>query len=265
MAPLLTWERRAQQNPYGVASIIYRPRDVAYDESIIKGINTMMDFGQWWFYEILRSNSFEPGRGKTFRNVPAKEYQGLMTTTRLAQPDMGIYETETAILRELEARKATDSSGRPITLCGGDGKRAYSIFVPGGPFNAGNMIGFDATCTDKDPAHHTDNPLWPRPGVTGLSGKGLMLVSLKTVSYGLSQLAGYDPTTRTYRHESHADEIREWWGAIMHELGHIFGLPHPPTWDEFTLMGAWFDFLKYPSCPLLLREIDHLWKHLFFK
>jgi hypothetical protein len=127
------------------------------------------------------------------------------------------------------------------------------------------MIGFDATCDDRRPESHTDNPLWPRPGVTGLSGKGISIVSLKTVAYGVNQAQGYDPILKTYKYETHADELREWWGAIMHELGHIFGLPHPPTWDEFTLMGAWFDFLRYPACPLLPREIEALRRHVMFR
>lgn len=251
-----SWQRRAQGNPYGVASIVYRPWGTAYDQSIDDGINIGMRQGQWWYYRQV---------GKTWRRLSTVNYIGTLKPVDLYNKNM--FETSKLILDDLEKRGLKDSSGRPITRCGDDGKRAYVIFVPG-PFSSGNMIGFDGTCPEWMPERGGSgdqvNPLWPRPGVTGLSQKGLSIIAGHMVDYA-NQTVMYDPITKTYKLEWFADEAQEWWGAMMHELGHIFNLPHPPDWSERTIMGAWWEFLGYPGVPFLEREKATLRQSLFFR
>jgi hypothetical protein len=109
------------------------------------------------------------------------------------------------------------------------------------------MIGFEFPCgTNVKPPNA--NPLWPRPGMTGLSHKGMEIIAGKPVKYA-EQSEWYKPETGTYKYEWFASKPEHFYGAVgKHEGGHMLGLPHPqddPACNGMdygqTTMYAWWE------------------------
>lgn len=227
------WMRRAHRNPHALAPIVYFPKDIPRDSAYTRGAHEVMVSAQEWYYRIA---------GKTFRRLSVVNVLGELTTHEFST---SVFDNFRAILMECERRGVRDGSEKTVSKCGLGDARGYVIFVPG-PVHVGNMVGFEHPCgTHTKPPNA--NPLWPRPGMTGLSHKGMELVSGKQVKYA-EQAEWYNPATGTYKHEWFAATAKAYTSAIIHEVGHILNLPHPqdcPICKDLnggdTVMWAWWD------------------------
>jgi len=174
--------------------------------------------------------------GKTFRSRPLKTALG----------------TKPAVWFESQGMK---EASEEVIRAGGfqpyDGTRIFISFSPAPKGWLGGTIGVDNWATQEE-----IGATYPWPGRTGLQGRGLDIMC------GLP-----DPSPST---EWWSDEMREWRGAIAHELGHcICGLPHPDDdpattkWEPGeTLLFAWWN---YPTIGLLPDEILKLRASPFFR
>jgi len=250
------WFERAQGNPHAIAPIYYYPADASAIDAYVSGLEACMSYVQEFYHTVA---------GATFRRLPAISVQATKTLAEL-QALGGASNTFKEVLTDCDTRGLVDASGVPIKKCGtGTKARGYVIFVPGAPtLNIGGMIGFEHPCGNPATPPTGANLLWPRPGMTGLTGKGLELICDRSVNYHtLGQLDAYDPVTETYLDEWWAETKLQWTGAMAHEIGHMFNLPHPPDNRRVnTIMYSWWDI---PTSTLLPEETNAITPHLMLR
>lgn len=65
--------------------------------------------------------------------------------------------------------------------------------------------------------------------------------------------------------------VCRWVGGLGHELGHAFGLPHPPACEDSDANTAcptntllWLGYITYPQTFLLEQDMETLGRSLFF-
>jgi uncharacterized protein (DUF3820 family) len=219
------WLRRAHQNPRGVGSVLYLPSEFTEDALPFEtGINLTMRRRQFYAYREM---------GRTFRRLPVVTVRGMSTSAQFER--FGMKEATAEVLDTAKA-KGVYVGGRLVDKA--DAYRLWVSFSPVPKGWLGGTIGIDNYAL-KDGT----NPEYPWPGRTGLQGKGLDLLAFRTVDYTV------------YTHEGHADEGREWEGALAHEiLVHCLrGMPHA-SWEEPSISNGWWGFTGYPAAPLLPRE-----------
>jgi len=259
-----SWLNRAQGNRHALAPIVYFPFNTILDEDYTDGANLLMRFAQWWYHNATEAH-LGTGKGKTFRRLPAVAISGMQSLEQLTP--MGTYDIFKTILSEAQDRAKMDGSGKPIRKCGDSpDARGYLLFVPG-PTAAGYMTGFEYSCGQNTPPPNA-NPQWPRPGITGLSQKGLEIIAAKKVPYhAKGQTAGYDPVEKTYFYEPHASTWLQWAGAIVHEIGHMLTLPHPDYHPDAysTIMHAWWAFQNPADIGLLKHEVTQIASNLLLR
>ncbi len=236
----MSWLDRAQRNTLGVGAIVYVPTD--HDraarpvDDYKRGIDLGMGLIQMWYWKHV---------GKTFRTYPCVTVNGTVPAAQF-EHGFGMYEG-TAHILDTAAAQRIYVGGRLVDK--GDERRVWVSFAIAPLGWIGGTIGIDNYRMDAE-----DIPTWPWPGRTGLQGWGLELMAMNYPQ-------------RDTPPEAHADESREWWGAIAHELGHCFcGLPHPTDWaDADTIMLPWWRFLAYPAVGLREGERAALRASPFFR
>lgn len=132
---------------------------------------------------------------------------------------------------------------------------AYYSTNPNGPFELWfwlNVISDaftlgDAQFNDPDHAWLFYIDAEPAPGQIGGAGTSGVAV---LPQHDLRGLIGLEP-----------EPVTRWIGGLGHELGHAFGLPHPPgcpgpLCPDDTLM--WLGYITYPNTYLLPEDKAHL-------
>lgn len=210
-----------------IKPIIFFPEDYPTDETIV-------DYYKSKIREVQHFYAINAG-GKTFKTIPITILRGNHDSAwywcKLGQNGCHPNNFEANVTRELKDRQITKKLlpgwVEPNGLYSVDTNRIYSVFAMGGG-------GFAGAMTHPEVGHLTII------GDAGVLGKPIITVYENSMEH------------------SYVKKPNILAGTLAHELGHIFGLPHPDfygyqgsrQWNQ-TVMGAHWN---YPDVGLLPED-----------